>query len=485
MLPASGMAQGGPPPGPDPPIIDYVSVDTLTGYVYITWKSNPTDTIDRYVIYEYRDDAGFVIDTIDKDTEEYLWETNIASEKVVSMTVRSDRDGYAFSPLADAHTTMFLTTQYDSCEKEIQLSWTPYVGWDSLAYVKHDIYESIDNGGYNKIGETDDTVFHFTQNNIEDNRRYCYFVKAIRNDGAGSFSNVVCKLVRHPLHPQWINAEQASAEGEDQVSLEFYIEESGEVTSFQLFRSTGPGKPFIEDVIFNDVTGPTLSHTDNVISTDKQYQYKLFSLDVCHNPVIASNITGNIVLQASSVSLQAFLSWTPYIDYEAGIKNYHIYRITNMGEPELINLIDAPDTAYTDNLDFVTGSDIEDEICYYVVAEENDEVSRGEKGFSRSNTSCISVTPKILMPNAFTPNDDGRNDNIKPVLTFIPAKYVFQVFDRWGSRIFETKDPDEGWNGSINGKGKASEGVYIYYILLTTTKGIEVEQRGEITLFYP
>jgi gliding motility-associated-like protein len=185
------------------------------------------------------------------------------------------------------------------------------------------------------------------------------------------------------------------------------------------------------------------------------------------------------------MSLQAFLSWTPYTDYEAGVKSYHIYRILNMGDPVLINEVDAADTSFTDNLDFVTGSDVEDEICYYVVAEENDGVSRGEKGFSQSNTTCISVTPKILMPNAFTPNDDGRNDIIKPVLSFIPQKYVFQVFDRWGSRIFETTDHETGWDGSVNGGGKASEGVYIYYILLTTTKGIEVEQRGEITLFYP
>ena len=483
ILPASGLAQGGPPPGPDPPIIDYVSVDTATGYVYITWKINPADTVDRSVIYEQIDFAGQVIDTIGKDTLEYLWATSKAGYGAVSMTVASDRDGYKLSPLADAHTTMFLTIQYDSCEKEMKLSWTPYIGWDFLL-VKHEIYFRIDNGSYTKLIETDNDSTNCTHNNIEDNRVYCYFVKAVRNDGIGSFSNIACRTIQHPLHPQWINAEQASAVGEDQVSMDFYIEESGEVTSFQLYKSDSPGIPLFPYEIITDVSGPTLSYTDNVISTDKQYQYQLYSLDVCNKPVVASNITGNIVLQANSVSLQAFLSWHPYTDYEAGVKTYHIYRITNTGE-KLINEVDAPDTAYTDNLDFVTGSDIEDEICYYVVAEENDWVTHGEKGLSRSNTTCISVTPKILMPNAFTPNDDGRNDIIKPVLTFIPERYVFQVFDRWGSRIFETTDPETGWNGAVNGGGKASEGVYIYYILLTTTKGIEVEQRGEITLFYP
>ena len=164
---------------------------------------------------------------------------------------------------------------------------------------------------------------------------------------------------------------------------------------------------------------------------------------------------------------------------------YHIYRILNMGDPEVVGEVFAPDTAFADNLDFVSGSDIEDEICYYVVAEENDGYTRGEQGFSQSNTTCISITPEILMPNAFTPNDDGRNDIIKPVLTFMPQKYTFQVFDRWGSRIFESSDPETGWNGSINSGEKAPEGLYIYYILLTTSKGIEVEQKGEITVFYP
>ena len=462
-------------------------MDTATGHVYVTWKPSPSEDIDKYIIYEWRiigeDTAGFAVDSVGKDNLEYYWGTTEAGKKAISMAVAGTREGSDPSPITVSHTTIYLTIQYDSCEKEMELDWTPYVGWGENL-VKYEAHVSVDNGPFSYLGQRD-TILSLQHKDIEDNRRYCYFVKAIRDDGVRSFSNIACKHVRHPLHPQWINAEQASAVGVDQVRMEFYIEESGEVTTYQLFRATGPGKPFIEHEIITDVVGPTLSYTDNVVSTDKQYLYKLYSLDVCYNPVIASNITGNIVLQANSVALQAFLSWTPYTDYEAGVKSYHIYRITNIGEPALINVVDAPDTAFTDNLDFVSGSDIEDEICYYVVAEENDWVSRGEKGFSQSNTTCISVTPKILMPNAFTPNDDGSNDIIKPVLTFIPEKYVFQVFDRWGSRIFETRDPDEGWDGSVTGKGKASEGVYIYYILLTTTKGIEVEQRGEITLFYP
>jgi len=493
FFPAFLLGQGGgPPKRPEPPEIDYVSVDTATGYVYISWKPSPSDTLDRYIIWEWQeiepgfsDSAFFEVGNVGSDTLEFWYQGMDVGKKPSTSTVAASWDGWDPSPLADAHTTIHLTLKYDSCAKNMELDWTPYVGWDPADYVKHKVFVSIDNGSYQKIGETDDTVYHFVQNDIEDNRSYCYLVEAIRKDGIGSFSNEVCKFTDYLLHPLWIDAEQASTSGGDQVSMDFYIEESGEVTTFQLLKSDKPGIPFSPIEIFTDVNGPILSYTDNVVSTDKQYQYKLYSLDVCSDTIVGSNITGNIVLQANSVSLQAFLSWTPYTDYEAGVKSYQIYRILNMGDPQAIGEVYAPDTAFTDNLDFVSGSDIEDEICYYVVAGENEGYTRGLQGYSQSNTTCISITPKILMPNAFTPNDDGRNDIIKPVLTFIPQKFIFQVFDRWGSRIFETTDPENGWNGSVNGGGKASEGVYIYYILLTTTRGIEVEQRGEITLFYP
>jgi gliding motility-associated-like protein len=95
------------------------------------------------------------------------------------------------------------------------------------------------------------------------------------------------------------------------------------------------------------------------------------------------------------------------------------------------------------------------------------------------------VVPEILMPNAFTPNGDGFNDKIKPVLTFIPKRYLFQVFDRSGSLVFETTNPETAWDGKIKGGTRAMEGVYIYYVKLTTTSGIAVEQNGQITVFYP
>jgi len=481
---STGMAQEKPPP-PDPPEMDLVSVDTATQYVRIQWEPSSSPDIDKYLIYQDRwfSDGiyGFLIDSVDSYTLSYTHPTTEAGDTSLSYSVASSGSGFNPSIRSDFHSTMHLTTRYDSCEKIMQLNWTPYVGWEPTRY---EVMVSIDDNPYsivNPSGTQDTSILHY---GIEDNKRYCYFVVAVRPGDADSHSNIACFNVRHPLHPQYINAEYASVSEENSVDLAFYIDPSGEVNDFQLFRASGPGKPFVELELFTDVSSNPITYTDTEIFTDRRSLYKLYSVDVCYNPVTESNVTGNIVLQGSMVGLQGLLSWNPYEEYEAGVKAYHIYRVTNDDET-LAGSIGFTDTSYQDNLGDAIGSDIRDEVCYYVVAEENDHFTQGERGMSRSNDLCLSVVPEIIMANAFTPNGDTQNDKIRPNLTFIPEKYIFQVFDRWGSRIFETNNPDIWWDGTVNGNAKAAEGVYIYYIKLTTASGIEVEQKGHITLFYP
>ncbi len=72
----------------------------------------------------------------------------------------------------------------------------------------------------------------------------------------------------------------------------------------------------------------------------------------------------------------------------------------------------------------------------------------------------------VYIPNSFTPNGDGVNDIFKPVVrNIVVDDYKFQVFNRWGQSVFETSDPDKGWNGSISGGDYFGEaGNYAYRI---------------------
>ena len=57
----------------------------------------------------------------------------------------------------------------------------------------------------------------------------------------------------------------------------------------------------------------------------------------------------------------------------------------------------------------------------------------------------------IMVPNGFTPNKDGRNDVLRPMLRGITNLRYFKIFNRWGQLLFETNREYEGWNGIING----------------------------------
>jgi gliding motility-associated-like protein len=72
--------------------------------------------------------------------------------------------------------------------------------------------------------------------------------------------------------------------------------------------------------------------------------------------------------------------------------------------------------------------------------------------------------PGLWMPNAFTPDNNGNNDVFKPVTqrnTLEPYKLL--IFNRWGELIFESSDPEKGWDGKINGE-PCPAGRYSYFL---------------------
>jgi len=69
----------------------------------------------------------------------------------------------------------------------------------------------------------------------------------------------------------------------------------------------------------------------------------------------------------------------------------------------------------------------------------------------------------LFMPNAFTPNGDGKNETYGPVGQFGSMQhYSMQIFDRWGSMLFSSQNPEQGWNGTDSGSQKElPPGVYV------------------------
>ena len=85
------------------------------------------------------------------------------------------------------------------------------------------------------------------------------------------------------------------------------------------------------------------------------------------------------------------------------------------------------------------------------------------------------------MPNAFSPNDDGKNDSFKPLMKCTGnLTYVFKVFNRWGEIVFESNSPAESWNGKYKGE-PVPLGVYVYYLQYSCDNCDEF-LKGNVTL---
>ncbi len=88
-------------------------------------------------------------------------------------------------------------------------------------------------------------------------------------------------------------------------------------------------------------------------------------------------------------------------------------------------------------------------------------VTNGNCSYSDSVTISVS-TSAIQIPNVFTPNGDGLNDEFRVGYKSI-VSFECWVYNRWGRKVYYWNDPQKGWDGTINGR-KAAPGAYFYVI---------------------
>jgi gliding motility-associated-like protein len=87
----------------------------------------------------------------------------------------------------------------------------------------------------------------------------------------------------------------------------------------------------------------------------------------------------------------------------------------------------------------------------------------------------------VYIPNAFTPNGDGLNDDIKPMIFCDFVFEQFLVFDRWGENVFTSYRLDKGWDGTYKGS-PAPLGVYHYFVKGRKSDGSPAMLKGNFTL---
>ncbi|MFA5195446.1 MAG: choice-of-anchor L domain-containing protein [Bacteroidales bacterium] len=110
-----------------------------------------------------------------------------------------------------------------------------------------------------------------------------------------------------------------------------------------------------------------------------------------------------------------------------------------------------------------------------------------------SNHGCVDTTSQyvriipthaIYVPNAFTPNDDPKNQYFcAQGYGIIEEGFRMRIYDRWGKQVFESQSITDCWNGEYN-DSPVETGTYVYIIEYLDSKYIKHKTKGTVTLFH-
>lgn len=111
-----------------------------------------------------------------------------------------------------------------------------------------------------------------------------------------------------------------------------------------------------------------------------------------------------------------------------------------------------------------------------------DTVSYQQEYWSEEQPLKVTISEsKLTMPNAFSPNGDGKNDTYKAKEYQSLVEFHATIFNRWGQKLYEWDDPAGEWDGKFNGKD-VKQGVYFVLVRAKGSDGIQYNIRKDVNL---
>ncbi|MBL7950691.1 MAG: gliding motility-associated C-terminal domain-containing protein [Flavobacteriales bacterium] len=468
---------------PTSPLINAVTVDTITGLASIDWEPSPELDTDGYIIVFNAPNGAVIIDTVfGRTNTEFEWAESLAelgSEGYSVAAFDTCRTGVPPSPNTSVsrpfHNTMHLEHFYDECAGTVTLQWSPYGGWP---VEEHAIYAQRNGGAWILAGSVGGGSTTFVLD-VVPFTNYCFAVLAYQGVGlASSLSNSSCVSTDYPGLPAFNYLRTVTVADESTITIADSVDVNAIVQGYRLERSMNGGA--FEPI---QVIGPTFSPVIIFTDTDvdpgtTSYRYRVVVLDGCGAASVVSNIGENIILRAAA-ELSGFdrLEWNGYEDWAGTVQAYALYRQIADGAFSLRTIAPADPWVFMDDVSSLTSTT--GRFCYYVVAVESGNAS-GINMTSTSNVACAVQEELVYIPNAFIVG--GNNPVFLPQLAYADvSEYELSIINRWGQIIWTTTDHNQPWDGTVGGRA-VPMGVYAYYCNFKNGAGRVFEKRGTVTM---
>jgi gliding motility-associated-like protein len=470
---------------PSRPIFNAVSIDSVSGNAILKWTPSTSPDVLGYTIYVENALGEWPIVGTIYGVNNTFYEnlSSSADDKIERYRIAAFDSCQNISPSTSYHETIHAFPYYDECSSSDTIKWNKYVGWLSVS--RYDIFYKIDNGNFSFLSTVAGNSTKYIHNDLIGNKVYCYYIVAYNEDQTKtSLSNIICLPTGISSSPQVLNINGASITGYNEITLTCSVDSLAQINKYKILKSSTLDGEFDTIARYNGGQNSKIIHVDYGDVYFQTYYYKIVAENSCNINVRESNVMNNIVIKAINYSnLKHTLTWENFDAFGGGVEKYDVYRIVDDGLPIKIGSTNWGSTGYIDDISELNLIGIEGKFCYFIEAIEDNQNPFGIKGVARSNISCAEEFPRIFVPSAFTPNGDGINDVLFANVTFSSSTdYVFMVYDRWGNVIFQTDNPQIGWDGKYKNK-KVEQGVYVYYIRFSSSENKIIEKSGSVTLF--
>ncbi|MBL7817408.1 MAG: gliding motility-associated C-terminal domain-containing protein [Saprospiraceae bacterium] len=466
------------PPSLNPILV--VSVLSNTS-VDIRWRRNASPEVVGYIVYKQTNTGLVPIANVpNRDTIHFVDNTATPSVKIETYQVLAVDACNNTSLFDQNHNTVLLKAVQSKCDQTITLKWNIYKN-AATALSKHEIW--VGENGRNpslvaSVGATDTT---YTLRNVADKIHYNIFVRAVQsitNISSRSSDTTIIADIIQPVTTLLLK--NASVTDKNQVEIVWFWNRNAKIDSVRILRGDKDSgyveikkfkapSPLDNEYFFVDTSANPSLHS---------YFYKVETKDQCGVRRLSNFAMTPFLEGKGAANRRNLLTWNRLLVPIGEPTGYQVYRIvsgvpTPVGLPQDTSVFDFPDIVGTD----------EPTVCYKLGANLRYRLPDGseEEGTSFSNTVCIDQFSTIWVPNAFAPS--GKNVEFRPVFTYVGRvqDYKMEIFDRWGSKIFESIDPVLGWDGRRNGQDMP-QGAYTYLIKASQANGHSFAERGIVML---
>ena len=447
-------------------------VDNNTNVFYFS-KSVSPDFLRYKVYYNYISGAASNSSYLIQVEDTIFVQTSInALTNSYSYSVAAIDACDNLSDTGKVHTTINLTAA--STTNAINLNWSAYVGFDSIA--AYEIWRNNPDSGNNYVLVNRVNSVSYTDSFITCFTSYFYKIKAVEFAGNNrlSWSDTAGAVPIYTTALPSTSILRVTVIDNKSTLLQWQQQTHKLGFNYVVMRMRNDENDFaivaqLTDTFFEDL----------LVDIEKyNYTYKVVLKDACGGMGQESNTAKTILLTASlqpdnMMRFYPYIKFNKYTYWQNGVNSYQLNFYDEATETFLpLQLLSATDTFYTHNQANSTLS----RYCYSVIAMEQS----GNQQQSQSNIACIDIKPNLYVPNVFTVNGDGINDKFFARGLFVD-EFEMIIIDRWGRVVFTATNLNQGWDGTIDGKPAPAD-VYTYVAKGKDFKQKEIKQSGTITL---